>query len=92
VRAYVVRWQEREHSEQGRTRVDVFFDHRPERAMYRKTRKQAEDDCALLESLRVAVPSCEGGTHICREFSIEERTPTRFVIFCDGPFVCPVLV
>jgi len=83
---YVIGWRERETPE-GRTKVDVWFDHRPEKAVCGKTRKQAEDDCALLDCYRVKIPLSEGSEHVCGSFKVEERSPEEFVVFCEVPFV-----
>ena len=89
---YVRGWRDREEPEEerllrGRSLVDMSFDHTPEEVAVWSTRQSAEGDCAIFESWQVVIPAAGGGTHICKDFQIEERAPGEFVAFCDAPFV-----
>ena len=84
-KAYVTRWKRREKPEEHI--VDYWFDSRSENAMYWETREQADIDCGLLNHLQIVIPSSEGGTHICKDFKVEQRVSGEFVVFCEAPFI-----
>jgi hypothetical protein len=86
LKGYITGWKERETPEE-RHIVDVGFDHNPEKAACWKTRQEAANDCVIFDHWRVVIPSAEGGTHVCRDFRVEERAPAEFVVFCEGPFI-----
>jgi hypothetical protein len=87
LKGYIIGWRQRELPEKDRSIVDVGFDHRPEAGYCWKTRRLAEGDCVMFDSLGIRIPSAEGGEHICDGFQVEERAPGEFVVFCEGPFV-----
>jgi hypothetical protein len=88
LKGYIIGWRQRETlPEKSYSTVDVGFDHRPEKGYRWKTRRLAEADCVMFDSLGIRVPSAEGGEHICNGFQTEERANGEFVVFCEGPFI-----
>jgi hypothetical protein len=86
LKGYVIGYASRKEPDESGI-VDVGFDHRPQKGMVVNTRQQAEMECALLNALRIKIPSALGGPHICQGFKPEERGPGEFVIFCEAPFL-----
>lgn len=85
LKAYITKWTE--EPQERHIRVDVRFDSHQENAAYWPTREEAENECAVFDSLKIVIPSAEGGTHVCKGFKVEERTPDEFILFCEGPFI-----
>jgi hypothetical protein len=87
MKGYVVYWREQRNADGLRTRVEVSFDSRPNRAGSYASQHDAEMDCSVLNSCHIAIESAEGGTHICSCFQAEQTKGGRFVIYCEAPFV-----
>ena len=85
LKAYVTRWAERDEPDGHLT--DFWFDSHIENAACWLTKEDADDDAAIFETSRVIIPSADGGTHTCSGFTVEQRAPRKFVIFCMAPFV-----
>lgn len=68
------------------SKVDVDFVHRLEKAFPWGTRQDAENECKILDGLRVTIDTPQGGKHTLEGFKVEERGPEEFVVFCVGPF------
>src|SRR5438270_13679980 len=84
-RGYVSRWQL--VTENGKPpRTDYWFNSKIENAAHWPTRQDAENDCVLFNR-GILIPSNEGGTHVCKGFKVEERTPVEYVVYCDAPFI-----
>jgi hypothetical protein len=80
---YIARWKAREKPEAQI--IDYWFDSHPENAACWETREEAESDCVIFDRQRIAIPSAEGGIHICSGFKVEQRAPKEFVVFCTIP-------
>lgn len=85
-RAYVSGWKDKEPSD-GQIPVEVTFSFRAEEAHYWPSNESAQRNCDLFRSYGVNVDWSEGGDYVCNEFQVEEVSPGRFVLFCEGPFV-----
>lgn len=83
LKSYIARWKAREKPEAQI--IDYWFDSNPENAACWETKEEAEGDCVIFDRQRIAIPSAEGGTHICRGFKVEQRAPKQFVVFCTIP-------
>jgi hypothetical protein len=82
LKAYVTGWRMRE----GAEIMDYFFGSKREDAAFWDTREKAEDDCVNYDNLPITITSPEGRTHVCGGFTVEERAPNEFVVFCMIPF------
>lgn len=89
LRGYVTGWKEDESQDKSQQprKVDIGFDSHRERAASWETREQAESDAAIFEHWHIAIPSADGGQHVCRGFHVEERAPGESVVFCEAPFI-----
>jgi hypothetical protein len=81
-----------ELSKEPGTRSTFWFDSRPENAWVWESKEEAESVCRLFDSYPLEIPSGLGGTHICRNFTIEERKSGGFTIFCKAPFISESVV
>ena len=89
-KGYIHHWKEREKPEE-RHIVDYWFDSRIEKAFCWKKREDAENECVNLNHhYHIEIPSSKGGKHICKDFKVEQRAPTEFVVFCEGPFILEI--
>lgn len=66
--------------------VDVAFDHRLEKAFPWTSNHEAENECKLLEGLRVTIETAQGGKQTLEGFKVERRGLGELVIFCEGLF------
>jgi hypothetical protein len=85
MKGYICRWERRKepHSHV----MDYWFDHRPEKAAFWRTKEEADADCMIFNREGITIPSSEGGSYLCNNFRSEERSPGEFVIFCEAPFI-----
>ena len=60
------------------------FGSKPEDALAYESREEGESTCNVLRKLGVTIP--KGGTYVCRDFKVEQRSSGDFVIWCEGPF------
>ena len=84
-KAYIAHWKKREKPDEHL--AYYWFDSRSEKGVRSKTEGQADIDCALFNDLQIEIPSSNGGTHICRGFTVEKLTSGDFAIFCEAPFI-----
>jgi hypothetical protein len=42
--------------------------------------------CPEFDAYKIRVEWAEGGQYVCRDFQVEERSLTEFLIYCEGPF------
>jgi hypothetical protein len=80
-RVYVNGWVAREPNW---VEVSLGFD--PEHAHPWPTRAEALKFCKTFDSYGIEVSWAEGGNYICRDFQVEEYSPQKFLLCCDGPF------
>lgn len=88
LKGYLSRWKLREKPEEQI--MDYWFDSRPEKAACWEKREDAENDCVIFNYHHIVIPSSEGGTHVCKDFKVEQRAPNEFVVFCVAPFILEV--
>ncbi len=84
LKGYVSRWKSREKPDEHI--MDYWFCSRAENAAHWGTREEAENDRVLFNRHRIVIPSSQGGTYTCHDFTVEERAPGEFVISCLAPF------
>jgi len=85
LKGYISRWESRKEPE---TRIlDYWFTSNPNSAWYWETKEEAEADCKAFFNDRITIPSSFGGTHLCRDFRVEERKINEFLVFCEAPFI-----
>ena len=83
LKAYLQRSKKRE----GVDIVDYWFHDHPENVLCWGTREEAEAERTLLDRLCITMSLADGRSHVCRDFTVEQQAPGRFVIFCMAPFV-----
>ncbi len=85
LKGYISRW---ERCKEPQTHVmDYWFTSNPNSAAHWETKEHAEVDCKAFFNDIITIPSSLGGTHVCRDFTVEERKPDEFVVFCEAPFI-----
>lgn len=67
--------------------VDYWFHANPENVLCWGTEEEAEIERKLLDRLCITITSADGETHVCKDFTVEQQAPERFVIFCTAPFI-----
>jgi hypothetical protein len=88
LKAYVHRSEYRKEPPEERNTLDVWFCSKIENAAYYETRELAEFDCKLIfDRGNIQIDTPYGWKHTLKDFRVEERKPSEFVIFCEGPFV-----
>jgi hypothetical protein len=89
-KAYLSQWKPRKRQveKQGEEHwSDFMFDHRPEKAAFWPTKQDADNDCQMLNQFNVRIVSPDGGQHLfCKNFTVEELAPDKFVVFCMLPW------
>lgn len=86
LKGYVAGWQS--HAEPENTNnVEVGFDSDSQKAHQWDALEEADIACHVFERWQIEIPSSKGGTHVCRDFRIEERAPNEYVVFCEAPFI-----
>lgn len=88
-RAYITDWRDK-GTVGMRTEVEVFFSFGSLDAHPWPTQEQAQNECNNFNSYGIKVEWAEGGSYVCKDFQVQERSPRAFVIFCDGPFISKV--
>jgi hypothetical protein len=89
LKGYINRWKEREKPEE-RQIVDYWFTSNAMKAACWETESEAENNCVIFDCHRIVIPSSKGGTHVCKDFKVEQRAPNEFVVFCVAPFILEV--
>ena len=82
-KAYICSWERKDPPDYDG--VNYCFCESAKDAAVWEDRDSAEEIAASLNTGGVTVPSLHGGTHILRNFTVEEFSD-KFVIFCSGPF------
>ena len=82
-KAYICSWERKAPPDYDE--VSYCFGASAKEATAWEDRESAEEIAASLNTGGVTVPSLHGGTHILRNFAVEEFSD-KFVIFCSGPF------
>jgi hypothetical protein len=85
LKGYISRWERREEPQSHI--LDYWFTSNPNSAAYWESKEYAEADCRAFFNDIISIPSSLGGTHVCRDFKIEERKPNEFIVFCEAPFI-----
>ena len=80
-RAYITGWEDLKSDW-----LKVLFSFDPEHAHPWPTRAEALNLCRTFDSYGIEVSWAEGGNYICKDFQVEEYSPSKFLICCDGPF------
>jgi hypothetical protein len=57
----------------------------------RKTSFETENECKLLEGLRVTIETAQGGKQTLEGFKVERRGLGELVVFCEGLFTLHTL-
>ncbi len=79
-KGYICKW-ERDVPPNDNRNI-YHFCSQPNDAAYWPSRQNAEVECIELNR-GVTIPS--GGTHVCRNFQVEEFAPDKFLIYCEAP-------
>jgi hypothetical protein len=67
--------------------MDYTFTDNPNSAVTYESADQAATECKFYDAVPISIPSNEGGTHTLRGFKLEELSPGKFVIYCEGPYI-----
>ena len=88
-KGYIRGWEPRKNPLDSPADTDFIFTANQEKAYAWASQDEAESERRMFDSYRIRIPSAFGGTHICKEFRVEERESGDFVIFCVAPFISP---
>jgi hypothetical protein len=83
-KGYLSGWED---NKSNPTLKDYTFTDNPNSAVTYESADQAATECRFYDSVRISIPSNEGGPHILRGFCFEELGPGKFVIYCEGPYI-----
>jgi hypothetical protein len=83
-KGYLSGWED---NKSDPTLKDYIFTESPNSAVMYESADHAATECRFYDSMRISIPSNQGGVHTLNGFQFEELGSGKFVIYCDGPYI-----